>query len=159
MPRSIFEEMKYLEIMIVSDHSMVCVLTQSRNIKSMWLTWTFNFSYYISGSLIFIKTHQYFRSILAFCPCHFFPQQGVVQLNLVQWVWHCVLVSLPHLIHLCLVSFSLSLQFKRHKTKQYTNNFAKSVVNLVDAVSKLFSYPLRNIEFMLNTCTISCCFF
>ena len=31
MPRSVFEEMKYLEIMIVSDHSMVCVLTQSSN--------------------------------------------------------------------------------------------------------------------------------
>lgn len=37
MPRSIFEEMKYLEIMIVSDHSMVCVymyvLTESHSNK------------------------------------------------------------------------------------------------------------------------------
>uniref|UniRef100_A0A671XZ03 ADAM metallopeptidase domain 23 n=1 Tax=Sparus aurata TaxID=8175 RepID=A0A671XZ03_SPAAU len=28
MPRSVFEEMKYLEIMIVSDHSMVCVFKE-----------------------------------------------------------------------------------------------------------------------------------
>uniref|UniRef100_A0A4W6G8L8 ADAM metallopeptidase domain 23 n=1 Tax=Lates calcarifer TaxID=8187 RepID=A0A4W6G8L8_LATCA len=28
MPRSVFEEMKYLELMIVSDHSMVCVLIE-----------------------------------------------------------------------------------------------------------------------------------
>lgn len=28
-------------------------------------------------------------------------------------------------------------QYKRHKSKQHTRNFAKSVVNLVDAVSKL----------------------
>lgn len=27
-------------------------------------------------------------------------------------------------------------QYKRHRTKQHTRNFAKSVVNLVDAVSK-----------------------
>lgn len=33
MPRNIFEEMKYLEIMIVSDHSMVCVLTEDNNNK------------------------------------------------------------------------------------------------------------------------------
>lgn len=33
------------------------------------------------------------------------------------------------------VDFSLYLQYKRHKTKQHTRNFAKSVVNLVDAVS------------------------
>lgn len=25
MPRNVFEEMKYIELMIVSDHSMVCV--------------------------------------------------------------------------------------------------------------------------------------
>uniref|UniRef100_A0A671XZR6 ADAM metallopeptidase domain 23 n=1 Tax=Sparus aurata TaxID=8175 RepID=A0A671XZR6_SPAAU len=34
------------------------------------------------------------------------------------------------------VDFSLYLQYKRHKTKQHTRNFAKSVVNLVDAVFK-----------------------
>ncbi len=45
--------------------------------------------------------------------------------------------------YLCLCSFSLCLQFKRHKTKQHTKNFAKSVVNLVDAVSELSSYPLK----------------
>lgn len=32
--------------------------------------------------------------------------------------------------------FSARTQFKRHKTKQHTRNLAKSVVNLVDAVSK-----------------------
>uniref|UniRef100_A0A7N8X2C6 ADAM metallopeptidase domain 23 n=1 Tax=Mastacembelus armatus TaxID=205130 RepID=A0A7N8X2C6_9TELE len=31
----IFEEMKYLELMVVSDHSMVCVLTESNNNKCM----------------------------------------------------------------------------------------------------------------------------
>lgn len=39
--------------------------------------------------------------------------------------------------HLFLVSDQLHifLQFKRHKTKKHTRNFAKSVVNLVDTVS------------------------
>lgn len=47
---------------------------------------------------------------------------------------------------LCLLfcSCHLCLQFKRHKTKQHTRNFAKSVVNLVDAVSKHFNDPLRS---------------
>uniref|UniRef100_A0A8C6VVE3 ADAM metallopeptidase domain 23 n=1 Tax=Nothobranchius furzeri TaxID=105023 RepID=A0A8C6VVE3_NOTFU len=31
MPRSVFEEMKYLEVMIVSDHSMVCVFIVLQN--------------------------------------------------------------------------------------------------------------------------------
>lgn len=41
MPRSIFEEMKYLEIMIVSDHSMVCVLSESNNNKKYLLSHSF----------------------------------------------------------------------------------------------------------------------
>lgn len=36
--------------------------------------------------------------------------------------------------------FLCGVQYKRHKTKQHTRNFAKSVVNFVDAVSNLFSW-------------------
>lgn len=40
------------------------------------------------------------------------------------------------LLHVIIV-FLVCTQYKRHKIKQHTRNFAKSVVNLVDAVSKL----------------------
>lgn len=36
--------------------------------------------------------------------------------------------------------FLCGVQYKRHKAKQHTRNFAKSVVNFVDAVSNLFSW-------------------
>lgn len=82
MPRNTFEEMKYLEIMIVSDHSMVGVPLRARvtNVDLDANFWLFSF--------------------------HFFS------------------------------FFFAHTQFKRHKTKQHTRNQAKSVVNLVDAVSK-----------------------
>lgn len=89
---SVFEEMKYLEIMIVSDHSMVSP---------------------------FIDT---FLSTV-----------------LLPWL------RLP---------LAVSLQYKRHKTKQHTRNFAKSVVNLVDAVSKIFP-PFRPDLFFFRGCV--CC--
>lgn len=64
--------------------------------------------------------------------------------------------SVPHKGERCLsnhvshclwtnVSVFLSLQYKRHKNRQHTRNFAKSVVNLVDGVSTFFSYCVTNI--------------
>uniref|UniRef100_A0A671Y5J5 ADAM metallopeptidase domain 23 n=1 Tax=Sparus aurata TaxID=8175 RepID=A0A671Y5J5_SPAAU len=51
MPRSVFEEMKYLEIMIVSDHSMVCVFTESSNNNRYLLSLSFIISYCITEQL------------------------------------------------------------------------------------------------------------
>lgn len=84
MPRSVFDETKYLEIVIVIDHSMVCK-------KSVFTLW-------------------------------FHPNEQ----KRFQTVFF-------RLLRLC----SSHSQYKRHKSKKHTRNFAKSVVNLVDAVSKL----------------------
>ncbi|KAG2459331.1 ADA23 protein, partial [Polypterus senegalus] len=79
VPHSVFEEMKYLELMIVSDHRTVsaCLLGGG---KPKCLS---------RGSSLLTP------AFLSRCP-----------------------------------------QYKRHKSKQHTNNVAKSVVNLVDAVFK-----------------------
>ncbi|XP_040417323.1 disintegrin and metalloproteinase domain-containing protein 23 isoform X7 [Cygnus olor] len=80
--RGIFEEMKYLELMIVNDHKMT--LTG------------------VSLQVLFVRTSEYKHSRL------FASELSVTQ-----------------------------KQFKKHRSSNaYTNNFAKSVVNLVDAIYK-----------------------
>uniref|UniRef100_A0A667ZTT8 ADAM metallopeptidase domain 23 n=1 Tax=Myripristis murdjan TaxID=586833 RepID=A0A667ZTT8_9TELE len=57
MPRNIFEEMKYLEIMIVNDHSMVCVFRICNNRKCLWPILT-------SNSMNIFKEHLHTRVVL-----------------------------------------------------------------------------------------------
>lgn len=47
----------------------------------------------------------------------------------------------------------LFFQFKRHKSKKHTRNFAKSVVNLVDAVSYIIIATILKHAFYFNTKT------
>ena len=52
----------------------------------------------------------------------------------------CFFVNIP--VHYCDMGV-VCFQFKRHKSLQHTTNFAKSVVNLVDAVSSVWSFKRR----------------
>lgn len=71
----------------------------------------------------------------------FFPQEGALLL-----LYPTVsTIKFHHEILILLSSFFLCLQYERHKNKQHTRNFAKSVVNLVDGVSKLLKYPLTHV--------------
>lgn len=125
MPRSVFEEMKYLEVMIVSDHSMV-----RKNLSF--------FPHLMQCGWYFIMDKRILFNIpdLGRLP----PRRGSSKRHrTLHTVHHCVLFFPP----------PFCLQFKRHRNKQHTRNFAKSVVNLVDSVSKLFTYPLSKLECVL----------
>uniref|UniRef100_A0AAX7V8U5 ADAM metallopeptidase domain 23a n=1 Tax=Astatotilapia calliptera TaxID=8154 RepID=A0AAX7V8U5_ASTCA len=108
----VFEEMKYLEVMIVSDHSMV-----RKNLSFfphlMLCGW-----YFIMDKRILFNIPDLGR-----LP----PRRGSSKRHrTLHTVHHCVLFFPP----------PFCLQFKRHRNKQHTRNFAKSVVNLVDSIFK-----------------------
>uniref|UniRef100_A0A3Q3FQ95 ADAM metallopeptidase domain 23 n=1 Tax=Labrus bergylta TaxID=56723 RepID=A0A3Q3FQ95_9LABR len=86
------------------------------------------------------------KETAAFCKnCfsqHVLRQKKTLFISLLTTRGSCIIESSTRLslqlthVYVCLCSFYLCLQFKRHKTKQHTRNFAKSVVNLVDAIFK-----------------------
>lgn len=116
MPRNIFEEMKYLEIMIVADHNTVGLNFLTQNSFSRRIKKKKSASFKLCTLVFFLRirteiVHQ--RALNN--KCHIMYKTIMFKVGF--------------------QTFDLFfLQFKRHKSKKHTRNSAKSVVNLVDAV-------------------------